>query len=334
MENRGRVPEPLKILQRSRDSHYIVNEIRALGFLAVGKDSTKYLNFWNKSKSPKADALPLFWLYNLPTFIGGVSGKGKSNTAEVILLNFCENDLPFSIIDEENEFKVLADKFDVVRISSTKLVGNEELIKKIATTAVMQRKRVIIHWSPTTSRYERCFIVLKYTTYLYDICDKEKIPHFLYIDEARMYIPQKKDKASKINVIQAQIITMMTTVTTSGRKRGLTLMIATQSIRDVDKGPLRQVEICILHGVNWSTDIDAYLDILRRSEDTEMRKWAYTYLPQFKKGEVCVIYGHFMVRGMVRYLDWHVSVTPDPYKKPTEKQLTRQTHNMIDLEMI
>jgi len=326
---RGAPPEPIKILQKMRGSEWFDNAVMALGFGAETADGTRLMDFWDDQK---VGNIPIDWLYQTSTFIGGSSGKGKSNTAEVILLNFCENSLPFSVIDEENEFGVLAQKFNLRRIPGFKLKDNEELIKKVAVTAVLKRESVVIYFTASMSPKDKCFIVHKYMAHLYEICDKERLPHVLYIDEAKVYIPQKFTPSLKAE--QQEIINMATNIAERGRKRGLILMVATQTMRGIDKGPLRQMENKILHGVSDETDLKAYVVVLRRENDRGVMQFVFAEVPKLGKGEVFFVRGSTMMAGKVRYLNWHVSKTPGMYEKATKAQLNRHTGEIIDLEAI
>ncbi|MFA5412858.1 MAG: DUF87 domain-containing protein [Candidatus Micrarchaeia archaeon] len=333
-EARGRKPDnyALEIIQRQREDQHLNRIVEALGFRKPIVQDGEYVDMW--ADDCDASPVPLTWICQSSSFIGGTTGKGKTNTVEAILASMAKMGIGFSVIDQENEYfpDSVASRFGVMRIDAKRFADNDEIIKKLAITVVLQSKRVVIYFTGM-SQYEKCDFLLKYMRALYWICDKlepeEKIPHILCIDEGSNFFPQRMD--SSYDKYQ-ELNNEASLATRAGRKRGLAFMVATQSMKDIQKAPLRQMDNKIFHGVSDASDIMAYIFVLKRSGERGMTSWAFRVFPKMVAGELYFIRGSHIIFGRAKYMPWHVSVTPNPYKRATQAQLKKYSPDLLDLE--
>ena len=181
------------------------------------------------------------------TAVIGQSGSGKSYLVSVICEELASNDLGFMLLDTEGEYHGLS-KFDNIRlIKETEEVedisADEEYIKKI----IMDSQRIILDVSESDKNTVNEFLtgIYSVTTELFK--ENKQTPFLLIIEEADIYIPQKRTGGLEI----------LQTISRRGRKRGLGILLATQRPALVNKNVLSQCNNVFIGKLMLKNDLDS-----------------------------------------------------------------------------
>jgi hypothetical protein len=181
------------------------------------------------------------------TAIIGQSGSGKSYLVSVICEELASNDLGFVLLDTEGEYHGLS-KFDNIRlIEETEEVedisADEENIKRI----IQDSKKIILDVSESDKNTVNEFLtgIYSVTTELFK--ENKSTPFLLIIEEADIYIPQKRTGGLEI----------LQTISRRGRKRGLGILLATQRPALVNKNVLSQCNNVFIGKLMLKNDLDS-----------------------------------------------------------------------------
>ena len=181
------------------------------------------------------------------TAVIGQSGSGKSYLVSVICEELASNGLGFALLDTEGEYQGLS-KFDDIRLFQDAeeiedISTDEEKIKKI----VEDSERIILDVSESDKDTAN-----KFLTGIYDITtelfkEHKQKPFLLVIEEADIYIPQKRTGGLEI----------LQTISRRGRKRGLGILLATQRPALVNKNVLSQCNNVFIGKLMLKNDLDS-----------------------------------------------------------------------------
>jgi hypothetical protein len=181
------------------------------------------------------------------TAIIGQSGSGKSYLVSVICEELASNDLGFVLLDTEGEYHGLS-KFDSIRlIKETEEVedisADEENIKRI----IKDSQKIILDVSESDKNTVNEFLtgIYSVTTELFK--ENKSTPFLLIIEEADIYIPQKRTGGLEI----------LQTISRRGRKRGLGILLATQRPALVNKNVLSQCNNVFIGKLMLKNDLDS-----------------------------------------------------------------------------
>lgn len=181
------------------------------------------------------------------TAIIGQSGSGKSYLVSVICEELASNDLGFVLLDTEGEYHGLS-KFNNIRlIKETEEVedisADEENIKRIITDS----QKIILDVSESDKKTVNEFLtgIYSVTTELFK--ENKSTPFLLIIEEADIYIPQKRGGGLEI----------LQTISRRGRKRGLGILLATQRPALVNKNVLSQCNNVFIGKLMLKNDLDS-----------------------------------------------------------------------------
>jgi uncharacterized protein YqfB (UPF0267 family) len=181
------------------------------------------------------------------TAIIGQSGSGKSYLVSVICEELASNDLGFVLLDTEGEYHGLS-KFDNIRlIKETEEVedisADEENIKRI----IQDSQKIILDVSESDKNTVNEFLtgIYSVTTELFKA--NKSTPFLLIIEEADIYIPQKRTGGLEI----------LQTISRRGRKRGLGILLATQRPALVNKNVLSQCNNVFIGKLMLKNDLDS-----------------------------------------------------------------------------
>jgi len=181
------------------------------------------------------------------TAIIGQSGSGKSYLVSVICEELASNDLGFVLLDTEGEYHGLS-KFDNIKlIKETEEVedisADEENIKRI----IQDSQKIILDVSESDKNTVNEFLtgIYSVTTELFK--ENKSTPFLLIIEEADIYIPQKRTGGLEI----------LQTISRRGRKRGLGILLATQRPALVNKNVLSQCNNVFIGKLMLKNDLDS-----------------------------------------------------------------------------
>jgi hypothetical protein len=181
------------------------------------------------------------------TAVIGQSGSGKSYLVSVICEELALNGLGFALLDTEGEYQGLS-KFDNIRLFQEAeeiedISADEENIKKI----VENSERIILDVSESDKD-----TIKRFLTGIYDVTtelfkEHKQTPFLLVIEEADVYIPQKRTGGLEI----------LQTISRRGRKRGLGVLLATQRPALVNKNVLSQCNNVFIGKLMLKNDLDS-----------------------------------------------------------------------------
>jgi len=196
----------------------------------------------------------------------GISGAGKSNTVAVLGEELAGK-IPMTIVDMESEYHSLRDEHPFIVAGMGEHVDRVIGVGDAAKLAreIMNSGDSIILDMLQFRKDERNELLRVYFETLWEIELKARKPHLIVLEEAHMFIPQSgKTDAQEI----------FTTVALRGRKRGVSIILASQRAAMIDKDVLTQMDKMILHLVQYPTDIGTYLNILpmKKAESAGMIK--------------------------------------------------------------
>ena len=181
------------------------------------------------------------------TAIIGQSGSGKSYLVSVMCEELASNDLGFVLLDTEGEYHGLS-KFGNIRlIKETEEVedisADEENIKRI----IQESQKIILDVSESDKNTVNEFLtgIYSVTTELFK--ENKSTPFLLIIEEADIYIPQKRTGGLEI----------LQTISRRGRKRGLGILLATQRPALVNKNVLSQCNNVFIGKLMLKNDLDS-----------------------------------------------------------------------------
>lgn len=220
------------------------------------------------------------------TFLGfsvgilGTSGYGKSNSKTVLAEEALELGLPLLMVDIEGEDYSIRTHDPRVKVvgrpseCQPDIVLNRQNVEEVAEAAYMGADPVILDLSGYDAEFQK-EILYAYLRKVWELALLYKIPLVIMIDECHEFVPQTGKSDLKNLII---------TIAKRGRKRGLSLVLASQRPAEVSKGVLSQVKIYLLHKVTSDADLKAYTGIVPKT-----RSWVETTVFKLSLGKVILI---------------------------------------------
>jgi hypothetical protein len=198
---------------------------------------------------------------NIPDVIGasiavlGVTGSGKSNTVAVLAEELLFAGIPMTLLDPEGELFGLKQRFPLLvvgRSEQSEVDVGPDHAAALATLSVERGLSIILDVSEHT-KGEQEALLLPYLSALWEACRKVKRPYVAVVEEAHEYCPQGGKSPLK---------DVLTRIALRGRKRGLSLVLASQRSAKVEKDVLTQVRLLFLHRVTHPIDFQVYKDLI------------------------------------------------------------------------
>lgn len=185
----------------------------------------------------------------------GITGSGKSNTVAVLVEELLAQGLTATIIDIEGEYWGLAERHELLiagRSAQSELPLEVGTAALLAELSLLRRVSIVLDLSEH-SQTEAAEILLLYITHLWGVAGKLRKPYLVVVEEAHEYLPQGTNSPLK---------QMLTRMALRGRKRGLSLLLASQRSAKVEKDVLTQAALLFLHQVVHPTDMKVYKDLI------------------------------------------------------------------------
>jgi uncharacterized protein len=185
----------------------------------------------------------------------GASGYGKTNTAAVLIEELRESGQPMTIVDPENDYYTLREKYPFIILGSgphADLPITPAQAPALAAFVLENNLSVILDVSETPPG-EAQEMLHAYFARLWELNTRTRQPHIVVLEEAHEFIRQG-DKSP--------LHTLMTTFALRGRKRGFTMIVVSQRAPMIEKSVLTQAGTLFLHRVIYPTDMKIYRDIL------------------------------------------------------------------------
>ncbi len=199
--------------------------------------------------------------FDIAAFVGkcvavlGITGSGKSNTVAVLIEELLAQGLAATIVDIENEYWGLAERYELLiagRSPQATLPLEVQTAALLAELSLERNISVVLDLSEH-SQNEASEILLVYMTRLWEGAGKLRKPYLVVVEEAHEWLPQGSGSPLK---------QMLTRFALRGRKRGLSLLLASQRSAKVEKDVLTQAALLFLHQVVHPTDVKVYKDLI------------------------------------------------------------------------
>lgn len=202
----------------------------------------------------------------------GRRGKGKTNTAGVIVEGVVEHGVPVCVVDTVGVWWGLRSSktgkgagLPVVVFGGTHgdLPLEESSGKTIAQVLVDRRISTVIDTSHLSKAAARRFL----TDFLVEVYHRNRDPFLFVFDEADELAPQNPRAEG------ARLLGAMEDFVRRGRARGLGAILVTQRPAVLNKDVLTQIEVLIAHGLTGPRDVAAIDEWVRlHADETEARK--------------------------------------------------------------
>jgi hypothetical protein len=189
------------------------------------------------------------------TVVLGASGSGKSNTV-ARLVEQCGKSLPFVIADWHGEYyglRVEGAGFDHVLIAGCSEHADIDLKPDQAAAlaeCVYSGGMSVILDLLLYDAEQRIDLIARFFASFWQQAIRHKKPYLCVLDEAHNYMPE--------GFVRSEARARMKQFALEGRKFGLGMVIATQTISELSKTVLKQCELKLLHRVHMADDAKTY----------------------------------------------------------------------------
>lgn len=191
----------------------------------------------------------------------GMTGMGKSNLVAVL----CEELAPhiqMSIIDLEGEYWSLRDKHPFLVVGRGAHVDRQIDVMDATrlVNEIMESGQSVILDMYEFDEDERNEFLRLYLNRLFEVEGYKKKPHIVVMEEAAEFLSQQKKSPVNESAVR---------LANRGRKRGISIIMASQRPAKLDKNVLNMSRMLFLLGVQFPQDIGAYRGALPKDFNTE-----------------------------------------------------------------
>ena len=194
-------------------------------------------------------------------FGSGVQGSGKTGILVRILEQAANFHVPMVIFDREGDILPAVERFP------RGIVGTYQNCPS-ARDVVKNGLQVIYDLSTWQSMDDRGNFIASTVNALYKVVDglpvSHRTPCLIALDEAALFLPQRRGEIFSEDVTRT-MINAFHNVATTGRKRGLTPVLFTQKISEINKLVLSPGTY-IMGRQTVHTDLKRYLDYIERED--------------------------------------------------------------------
>src|SRR5205807_4577122 len=194
-------------------------------------------------------------------FGSGIQGSGKTGILVRILEQAARFHVPMMVFDREGDLLSAASLFP------RGVIGTYQNCPT-AKDIISGELQVVYDLSTWQGMDERGSFVANMVNSLYRVVDALPVSHrtpcLIALDEAALFLPQRRGEVFSVDVYKA-MADAFHNVATTGRKRGLTPVLFTQKISEVNKLVLSPGTYIMLKQV-VHTDLKRYLDYIERTD--------------------------------------------------------------------
>ncbi|MEF8757757.1 MAG: DUF87 domain-containing protein [Halobacteriales archaeon] len=182
--------------------------------------------------------------------IFGKSGSGKSNTVAVVAEELLAAGLPMLIVDQDGEYRGLADAFDAVKWygadeACDRTVGVDDA-GEVAERALLDNTPIVLDVSGFLEAETVDDLLYGVVRELFERENDVRKPFLIVIEEVHEYLPQQGGLDD--------LGEMLIRVAKRGRKRGLGVCGVSQRPAAVDKDFITQSDWLVWHRLTWHND--------------------------------------------------------------------------------
>lgn len=212
--------------------------------------------------------------------ISGITGTGKSNTMKVLARAMILAGWTVAIIDPMNNFRALRDSGLPVIVAGSRKSADVPITNTAALAGFSFRERVsVVLDTGSVAPKHSMELVGQFLERLWEMVQSQDedgpfTPYALFIDEARMYIPQ----TGKVPVTD-----LLNDMSTRGRQLHLAMVIASQRLTSIQKETVLMAHVRITHKIA-NIDVDSFA-----AEFGMEKKATKKMMRTFDKGEAVVI---------------------------------------------
>jgi len=194
-------------------------------------------------------------------FGSGVQGSGKTGILVRILEQASQFHVPMVIFDREGDILPAVERFPRGVIATYQNCPS-------AKDVIKNGLQVVYDLSTWDSMDDKGSFIANMVNSLYKAVDglpvSHRTPCLVGLDEAALFLPQRRGEVFSVDVYKA-MADAFHNVATTGRKRGLTPVLFTQKISEVNKLVLSPGTYIMLKQV-VHTDLKRYLDYIERED--------------------------------------------------------------------
>jgi hypothetical protein len=192
------------------------------------------------------------------------SGAGKSYATKRIIEQ-AYGKVQIQVIDAEGEFAPLREKFDFVLVGPGGDATPEVRTARLFAQKVMEYKLSVIFDLSEMKPDDRIKWVAEYCDALIELPKNLRTPTLLIVDEAHIFAPE----GSKSDALKP-----LADIGSRGRKRGICLICATQSLAFLDKSVTRMLQNRLFGGMFEDIDIKRAAENLGIHDRKEYQEFA------------------------------------------------------------
>lgn len=194
-------------------------------------------------------------------FGSGVQGSGKTSILVRILEQAAQFHVPMIIFDREGDLLPAVERFPRGVIGSYQNCPS-------AKDVIKGGLQVIYDLSTWSDMDTRGLFIAHMVNSLYSVVDKQPVSHrtpcLIALDEAALFLPQRRGEVFREDIYKS-MVNSFHNVATTGRKRGLTPVLFTQKISEVNKLVLSPGTY-ILGKQVVHTDLKRYMDYIEKTD--------------------------------------------------------------------
>jgi hypothetical protein len=194
-------------------------------------------------------------------FASGVQGSGKTGILVRILEQASRFHVPMVIFDREGDLLPAVERFP------RGVIGTHDNCPT-AKDVIKGGLQVVYDLSTWQSMDDKGLFIANMVNSLYRVVDALPVSHrtpcLIALDEAALFLPQRRGELFSVEVYKG-MADAFHNVATTGRKRGLTPVLFTQKISEINK-PVLSPGTYIMGRQTVHTDLKRYLDYIERED--------------------------------------------------------------------